>query len=76
MLCYEPFPGELKCTILLISYREPTTDQTLDTTKAQLGEPVRFFGVTYRSRYESNTAASARYTHMCMQHAHTHTQHA
>ena len=26
-----------------------STDQSTDTTKLQLGEPMRFFGVTYRS---------------------------
>ena len=29
--------------------RDSSTDQSTDNTKFQLGEPMRFFGVTYRS---------------------------
>ena len=31
---------------------EPTTDQSTDTTKIQLGELISFTGVTYRSMGE------------------------
>lgn len=34
---------------LLTSYREPTTDQSSDTTRVQHGEAVGFIGVIYRS---------------------------
>jgi len=38
------------------------TDQSLDTTKVQLGEPVSFIEVIYRSRNDSKTAASPKPT--------------
>jgi hypothetical protein len=37
---------------LLTSDREPTTDQSMNTTKVQLGDPMSFIGVTYRNMGE------------------------
>lgn len=37
-----------------------TTDQSKDTTKVQLGEPMSVVGVTYRRRKETRTAASPK----------------
>lgn len=43
------FPGEIKNTHLLTPRRELKIDQSTDTTKAQLGEPMCFLGVTCRN---------------------------
>lgn len=34
---------------LLTPDREPTTDQSMDTTKVQLGELISFIGVTHKT---------------------------
>ena len=34
--------------LLLIPDSEPTTEQSMDTSKVQLGEPVSFIGVSHR----------------------------
>ena len=36
-------------TLLFTPDREPTTDQSKDTIKVHLGEPMNFIGVTYRN---------------------------
>lgn len=38
--------------------RELTTDQTMGSSKVQLGEPVNCIGVTYRNRNDSETDPS------------------
>ena len=43
-LCDKTLPGKMQHTHLLTPDREPTTDQSTDTTKVQLGEPVSFVG--------------------------------
>lgn len=47
--CDKTFPEEMLHTGLFTSDREPTTDQSMDTTTAQFGEPVSFTGVAYLS---------------------------
>lgn len=37
---------------LLTPYMELTTEQSMETTEVQLGEPVSFTGVTYRNMGE------------------------
>ena len=49
---YKTFPGEKQYICLLTSEWNPTTDQSTDTTKVQLGEPMSFIGVTYRNMGE------------------------
>ena len=46
------FPKEMQHTRQLTLEREPITDQNMNTTKVQLGEPMSFTGVTYRKRRE------------------------
>jgi hypothetical protein len=60
MLCDKTFPGDMH-TCLLNQDREPLRDQSTDATKVQLGEPVIFIGVTYRSR-NGETAGSPQPT--------------
>ena len=48
-----------KC--LLIPDRELTTDQSIDTTQVQLGEPMIFIGV-FRSKNDPKAAASSKLT--------------
>lgn len=50
--------GEMKHIHLLSPVREPTTDQSMDDTKVQLGESMSFTGVTHRSRSDAGRAAS------------------
>lgn len=38
------------------------TDQSMDIIKVQLGEQMGFIGVTYRSRIDSESAASSKPT--------------
>lgn len=44
----QTFPRETLHTDLLPTDRETTTDQKIDTTKVQLGEPMGFIRITYR----------------------------
>ena len=48
VLCSKTFPGELQHTHLITPDREHIYNRA-DTTTVQLGEPVSFIGVTYRS---------------------------
>lgn len=45
----QTFPREMLHTDLLPPDKDTTTDQRIDTTKVQLGEPMGFIRVTYRS---------------------------
>ena len=45
MLCYKVFPEERQHTYLLTTDRKPTTDQSIDTTKVQLGESIVLLGL-------------------------------
>lgn len=45
-------PGEMKHTCLLNTDVGPMTDQGVDTPNLQLGKPMDFIGVTYRSMGE------------------------
>ena len=47
--CVTKLPGKMQHTCLLTPDRDLTRDQCTDTTKVQLGEPMSFIGVTYRS---------------------------
>jgi hypothetical protein len=47
MLCGNIFPGETGFICLFILDREPTTNQSTDTTKVQLGTQMGFIGVIY-----------------------------
>ena len=46
------FPRETQHTYLLTPGRVPKTDQNMDTTKVNLGEPRSLIGVTYRNMGE------------------------
>lgn len=48
LLYDKTFPGKTKHTGLLIPDRESMTDQSMDTSKVQVGKPVSFIGVAYR----------------------------
>lgn len=39
-------------TYLLTSDKEPLIDQSMDTTKVQLGEPMNFTEISYRNMVE------------------------
>lgn len=45
---------------LFILNRDPMTNQSKDTTKAQHGKPTSFTRVTYRSKYDAKAAASRK----------------
>lgn len=47
ILCDKTFPGESQHIHIYLSDREPMTDHSMDTTKAQLGKPMNSFGITY-----------------------------
>lgn len=55
-------PGEIKHSQLLTLDRQPTTDQSMDTTKVELGKRESFIGLLNRSRNDSKTALSPRST--------------
>lgn len=42
------FPGEMLHTRLLTTNREPTTDQSMETNKVQLGELMNSIGVIFK----------------------------
>ena len=44
--CAKTFPGEMQQKHLLTPDRKSTTEQSVDTTKVQLGEPIKFIWVT------------------------------
>lgn len=44
------FPGEIQHTRLLAPHKEPTTGQSMESSRVQRGYLVSFIGVTYRSR--------------------------
>ena len=48
MLCEKTFPRKVLHTCLLTPDRKPKTNQSMETIKVQLGEPMNFIGVTYR----------------------------
>ena len=48
----QDFPRGEATSCLFTPDREPITDQSLGTTEVQLGEPVSFISVTYRSMNE------------------------
>ena len=52
MLCDKTFPGEKLHTCLLTPDWEPSTDQSMNATKAQLGETTSFIWFTYSSMGE------------------------
>ena len=52
MLCDIVFPGKIQHTHLLPQDRVPMTDEKTDTNKAQLGKPMSFIEVIYRSMSE------------------------
>lgn len=52
LLWDKTFPGEMQQTRLLAPDREPMTDQSLDTTKVQLGEPMSFIGFIHKNMSE------------------------
>lgn len=52
------FLGETQHPHLLTPDRKPTTDQSTNTTKDQLGEPKSFIGVSYRNMGEGVTYRS------------------
>lgn len=52
MLCDKTFPGEKLHTCLLTPDWEPRTDQSMNATKAQLGETTSFIWFTYSSMGE------------------------
>ena len=56
------FPGEMQHTCLITPDRDPTTDQSTDTTDVQPGEPMSFIEVTYRNRNDSKITASLKPT--------------
>jgi hypothetical protein len=47
-LC-DTIPGEMKTSICSPPNSEPMTDQSMDTTKIQLGRPMSFIEVAYRT---------------------------
>ena len=50
------FPGEIQRTNLPTPDRKPMTDQSMDTTKVQLGKPLTLIGVTYGYGWEVTRA--------------------
>ena len=60
--------------LLFISDRDPTTDQSIQTTKIKLGKPMNFIGIVYRNMSEElltrieiiQTTASAKPTPVYM----------
>lgn len=48
VLCDKTIPGKTQHTHLHMPEREPTINQSVDTTKVQLGDLMSFTGVTYR----------------------------
>lgn len=62
LFCDKTFPGEDTTHISIHPYRECKTDQSMDTIKIQLGEPMDFIGVTYRNRNDSGIALSSKPT--------------
>lgn len=51
-LCDKPLPGEKQHAHLVTPDRDPITDQSTDTTKGQLGEPMNSLGFVYRNMGE------------------------
>lgn len=51
-LCDKIFLRKMQHTCPLSPDRKPTTDQSIDTTRVQLGEPMTFIEFTYRSIVE------------------------
>jgi hypothetical protein len=45
MLCVKTFPEKMQHRSLLTPDQEPTADQSTDTTKVQVGEPMHFIGI-------------------------------
>ena len=73
MLCGKTFSGETQYTHLLTPDRDPTTDQSTETTEIQFGEPVSFIrliDVCVRGYLEEKndleTAVSPRPTQACV----------
>lgn len=54
--------------------RELTTEQSMDTTRVQLGETMSYIGVTHRSTKDSKTTASPKLTPACTP-VHNHQEH-
>ena len=42
LLCDKTFPGEMQHTCLLTPDKDPTTDQSTNSNKVHLGEPMRY----------------------------------
>lgn len=61
----------MKHTCILNTDVEPTAHQGVDTPKVQLGKPVGFIGVTYRTMGEELLRGARRLTNSCF----TETQH-
>lgn len=51
-MCDNTFSGEMKCIFLHMPDRVPMTDQSADTAKDQLSEPMSFIGITWRDMGE------------------------
>lgn len=62
VLCDKTFPGEMQHTFLLIPKSQTMTDQNMDTTESQLGQPKSFIGVTYRNPSEGLLTGGAEMT--------------
>jgi hypothetical protein len=54
----------------LIAYREPRRDPSMDTFRIQLGEPMNFIGVTYRSMGEGSLTGADMTQDSCVIKAH------
>lgn len=52
LVVFKTFPGKMQHTHLPTAHRKPMTEQSMDTTKAQHGEPAVFIGFTYGSMGE------------------------
>ena len=62
VFCDKTFPGEIQHTHLLALHREPTTDQSMESTGVQLGGTVGFTGVAYRDMGEGSLTPVSRMT--------------
>lgn len=60
--CVTNFSWEYTINSLLMVDREPTIDQSTDTTKVKLCEPLSFIAVIYRTSNDSKKAASPKPT--------------
>lgn len=55
-------------TCPLTQYRDPMTDWSMEITKVQLDEPMRFIGVTHRNMNEElHTGADMNQRYLCHQ---------